>query len=1086
MRKLIGGVGSLLTLAILLVGIPVALIALAGNPIPNWGQISDAFTLPDYGGRFLIGNLLPVVAWIAWATFAIGFLVELPAYVRKVRAPRIPGLGFQQRTAAVLIAAIALMFTVSAVAPVAPASAQETTSSVSASASFSSVAETPAATVDAPASAAKTAPAPETAQLPTYTVQDGDSLWRIAEKTLGSGQRFGEIAQLNLGVPQADGNALTEAQWLNAGWVLKLPADAAAAATGAPVETQHTVQPGETLWGIAQTNLGAGEKFTEIVDATAGHVQPDGQTLTDPSLIRPGWVVDIPGAAAAVPAAATAAPAAPVPIAPSAPATAETPAAPAPTATPSPSTSGSTAAAPQSQTPVAEPSSTTPDQGGIGISTAAPATSAPANSTPAAAHPSIEETSEKEAWIDEIFNVRTAGGIGALLAAGLLGVLGLRRAKQRRRRRPGQRISMPSTEATEMELELRAVENPMGMDDVDHALRYLGVWAQDTGSPLPPLYALRLAETEISLLLDAPMDLPEPFVCVSEDRQAWIIDPAQLPELTRVPSAPYPALVTVGQDPTDAHILLDLEHLGALNITGPDSATSGALTALALELATSRWAEDLQITLVGIAEGLPSALDTGRVRHIDDIPTLLRNLRGQAQATELALAELGADSIEHARAMGADAQAWIPEIVILGELPDEQTQAELAELVTRLPRVGIAAVSAGHLTGQWEIAIAPGEAILKPIGLPINPQVVSTDEYQRIVELMGATESEAVAGPDWSTRIQDEEISLDELPPATETVDIVAVSAAQGIQDDEDDDSWKDALRSMLPPKETPAATASVGGPAVAAEEPTDPFEQLRNGPFVRLLGPVSLEGSTGPEPRSPQSGVDRSTMNRATELIAFLTLNPGANAVQVHNALWPGKDPSGDKAAKSRNGLTSRARRWLGNALDGAQYFPPVGTQGYRLHDDVRSDWDLWLDLVGEDVTTTPTKNLIAALKLVEGQPFGGVKDKYYVWAERIRQEMIASIGDAAHELATRSLKHGDVASARLAGAIGRQVDPVNEILWRDALLAEHQADDVAGAERIFAQFEEQLDALDDGYEPEPETQQLIDEIRSRHAIAG
>jgi len=637
-----------------------------------------------------------------------------------------------------------------------------------------------------------------------------------------------------------------------------------------------------------------------------------------------------------------------------------------------------------------------------------------------------------------------------------------------------------------MELELRAVENPMGMDDVDHALRYLGVWAQDTNSPLPPLYALRLAETESSLLLDAPMELPEPFVCVSEDRQAWIIDPAQLPELTRIPSAPYPALVTVGQDPTDAHILLDLEHLGALNITGPDIATAGALTALALELATSRWAEDLQITLVGIAEGLPSTLDTGRVRHVNDIPTLLRNLRGQAQATELALAGLGADSIEHARAMGADAQAWIPEIVILGELPDDQTQAELAELVTRLPRVGIAAVSAGRLTGEWEIAIAgPGEAMLKPIGLPINPQVVSEDEYQRIVELMGATESEAVAGPDWSTRIQDEEITLDELPLATGAVDIVTVSAAQGIQDDEDDDSWKDALRSMLPPRETPAAATPITAPIQAVDEPTDPFEQLRTSPFVRLLGPVSLEGATGPEPRSPQSGVDRSTINRATELIAFLTLNPGANAVQVHNALWPGKDPSGDKAAKSRNGLTSRARRWLGNTLDGAPYFPPVGTQGYRLHDDVRSDWDLWLDLVGEDVTTTPTKKLIAALKLVDGQPFGGVKDKYYVWAERIRQEMIASIGDAAHELATRSLKHGDVASARLAGAIGRQVDPVNEILWRDALLAEHQADDVAGAERIFAQFEEQLDAFEDGYEPEPETQQLIDEIRSRHAIA-
>ncbi|MDD7963691.1 hypothetical protein, partial [Microbacterium thalli] len=85
--------------------------------------------------------------------------------------------------------------------------------------------------------------------------------------------------------------------------------------------------------------------------------------------------------------------------------------------------------------------------------------------------------------------------------AGLLSFLGLRRVQQRRNRKPGQRIAMPAEEISTVELELRAVENPQGMDAVDHALRMLAVWAQDTGATLPALYALRLSAEEISVFL---------------------------------------------------------------------------------------------------------------------------------------------------------------------------------------------------------------------------------------------------------------------------------------------------------------------------------------------------------------------------------------------------------------------------------------------------------------------------------------------------------------------------------------------------------------------------------------------------------
>lgn len=60
---------------------------------------------------------------------------------------------------------------------------------------------------------------------PTYRVAAGDSLWRIAQRTLGDGNRWHEIADLN---PRVDPDKLA------AGVLLTLPASASAAAAPAP------------------------------------------------------------------------------------------------------------------------------------------------------------------------------------------------------------------------------------------------------------------------------------------------------------------------------------------------------------------------------------------------------------------------------------------------------------------------------------------------------------------------------------------------------------------------------------------------------------------------------------------------------------------------------------------------------------------------------------------------------------------------------------------------------------------------------------------------------------------------------------
>ncbi|GGR43767.1 LysM peptidoglycan-binding domain-containing protein [Streptomyces griseomycini] len=1121
--RVLKALGSLLVLLGMVGGLPL-LLAWATPVVweSSRDDLAHLLDRQDTGAAFLM--LLIVIGWISWAQFAFCAVREGVAQLRgrTWHAPR--GLGASQRAAATLIGGILILLPANS-ALASPAQAADPSMS--------------AAQVPGPAQADQSAEqvqeAADSQPGPSRTVRPGESLWSIAERELGDGERWREIAALNEGRTMPGGQVFKSSSFLQPGWQLQMPETAATAggfhvqlagqASAASDESERvvSVHEGDYLSKIAQEELGDAGQWQELFDASKGKPQPDGlPAITDPDVIYAGQQITVPKAQTPdeerhTPPADSrdSAPSDEADGRPSAPA--DTPApedeqqpddraegevqpsAPGQSATPAPEAS---AAAP-SQQPSRDAGApgVTPEQDSSASPSATPSESAGSSGSAESSPAPAASESPAPAPAGSFLNLRTVLGAGALLAAAITGALALRRTLQRRRRKPGEKIAI-APETSTAEAKLAAAAEPDGAARLDLALRTLAhqVARREDDATLPQLRAARIGARTLQVLPeDLMQDPPAPFVA---GQGGWWTLPADADLLgeqdAREVPAPYPALVTIGSTEGGDLVLLNLAQLPALLLDGNPLHLTEVCTSLALELGMSPWAAEAEVVVIGFGEDLPQLLPTTRIAHMRQPQHALRDLSERL---------LEAHQMPETRHQ--------PYVLLCAAALDADTAWEFAEVIDKAGTVPVALVApASTAAVHFPTAEILNTSLTRPqhvdvLGAEITVQRLEHAAYQQITTALKVSGQPAHPAEGAWREVPDEpEAQRPESPapkePAATAEEPAAMSEPVPAASPQEAKVREEVFPALLAASTDPAGlrllpTTDRPFPDESSSNQDDHSGQDPDAAATAAAVAVPDDEHSGTESKAPDAGtsaahdlhapeiqilgpvevtgVDSSGHGpRMAQLATLLYFRPGRHA----DVLCEAMDPISPWSTSTLNARLQGLRRCLGNDPDGQPYVPrrSTGEDPYRLSPGVRCDWSRFLYLVERALPLGPAglPDLEKALTLVRGKPFGG---KPLPWAEPFAQEMTTRIIDIAHTVAvyrTPAGPHQDLNAARQAVATGLEVDDTAELIYRDWLRLEAAAGNRSGLHTAISRIQQINRALD--CSPEPETEQLINDL--------
>ncbi|RZB17815.1 hypothetical protein StrepF001_18550 [Streptomyces sp. F001] len=671
---------AFIALAGLVVGVPVALAMTAGWPLteaPSLEWLQKEVTVQT----FL--DILTFIVWLAWAQFTACVLVEVKAALSGVGVPgRVPGAGPSQMLARQLVAALLLVGATAA--------------------SF----------------------APGLSQLGQSMEGNQKGTVAAAQQTPGLfAQQQEQAANTTAALAEQASNAAAHA-------------DDGSAAKQSGDTKYYRIQPPEgrhhdSLWEVAERHLGDGRRYKEIFELNKDRVQPDGSKLTEASLIRPGWIMEMPGDAVGgelveMPDEA-------------------------PNVSPD---------VQQQINEYAKSGDHAQGQQGGGASESShvslpeqrPAPDQPAQHQQPQQHATLAAESGHSFGLPEAL-------LGApLLAAGLLGALGRRRRQALWQSalgavggRRGMEPPTPTGDALDVQDALLVGADPEGVRLLDRSLRGLAASLAAESRPLPTVYAAWLSNGDLHLQLAQPAGKPPAPWQLGQDQTFWMLARSDAERYEDVDTAaPYPGLVSLGTM-DDSRLLLNLEAVpGIVSLSGREADRAAVFASVAAELATNGWSDRMTITLVGFGQDL-TPLAPNRLRHLDGIDDLIETMEAETRQRRGALGAAGHDSVLTGRTGPAQHTRWAPHLVLLAAEPSAEDAVTLAELAADASRLGIGylvGTESGELPGAaWEMEITGSGKLLAPLlGLELDAQLLPLEQQRAVVELF--VDADPERGPD--------------------------------------------------------------------------------------------------------------------------------------------------------------------------------------------------------------------------------------------------------------------------------------------------------------------------------------------------
>ncbi|MEO5662858.1 MAG: peptidoglycan-binding protein, partial [Nocardioides sp.] len=1000
-----------IVLAAIVVGPPWALLRYIGNPWPAEG-VSLSAPLTDGA---IIG-LLAVIVWVLWAQLMACILVEAIAALTDDRIQlNVPfTLGVQQYLARRLITAVvaATVATPVAAAMAAPSAAAVPPPPAVTSAGVGSGDQRQSHQQDR----ATTSPQGMGGATTVVTVMRLDSLWSIAELHLGDGDRWPEIAALNEGHPMNDGSRFVAADHIKPGWELRVPGGPTIEAD-ASVTHKVTVTKGDTLSEIALDELGDAQAYPKLFEASKNIDQPGGEHLRDPDLIQPGWTILIPGMV----------PGREVAVADGA------------NEVDADSSRARTddwnSSAPFPRV-VPEPTASTDDPGG-------------SDEAGEASSSSAHEVADEDGYTVLRALLATAG----CLSAGALGLIMTNRRRQFRRRRIGRTIASTPPELAEVEQAIleHGSEAQEDVTFLDRALRHVAGSCKLAGHPPPQLGAAVLGSEDLTLLFTQPAtgEVPEGWTA-TDDARAWMLPRwTILEEDLETQPAPYPALVSIGQDEGDRTWLLDLETLGRCGIGGEPQQVADLARFMVAELAVNAWSEGSEVLLADQFGAETIGLNPARLRQLQRSDALARAavLAGEMSEVEQ---NLDADVLTRRRD-GLLLDTTHPVVVVVASRPEGAFATDIAAR----DRSRVVVVHLDQESPTVELT-GDGMAFLPMWGIRVKAFTLPASEAGAMAALLTSSrnfddepvpETQSDEGPLGKYARADGSLREEYTEP-------------RHTEGDDPSSMLPDADAVYLATAATTAGDLAVAAPSVpeatraelATLDPTldqdvaDWFDESCPRPKVHLLGPVEVTALRGGDPTS----IDN--LGGTISFIAYLACqDQGVTGERAAAAC-------GWKTQKTVQNRATNARFLLGPRPDGSDWLPDASMSAgarrgtsptYELVrgvGGVLNSADLFVRLRHRaerrgDVGGCE-EDLVTALSLVTGAPFEAATEHRFKWLFKPGQQrhdeiLVGAVHDTAHVLATRAVAGGRTDLVRIACTAARNASPHSDIAWLDQAAA-------------------------------------------------